>query len=47
VRSLELDGHPVAEGRVSLEAGSGRHTLRVVLGVADRDASSAEVPGGR
>ena len=32
VRSLELDGQPLAEGRVRLEAGSGRHVVRVVLG---------------
>ena len=32
VRSLELDGELVADGRVRLEAGSGRHLIRVVLG---------------
>jgi cyclic beta-1,2-glucan glucanotransferase len=46
VRSLELDGSPLQEGRLRLEPGSGRHLVRVVLDVTDRDASSA-VTGAR
>jgi cyclic beta-1,2-glucan synthetase len=41
VRSLELDGRALEEGRLRVEPGSGRHAVRVVLGVADRDPSSA------